>query len=104
MRCAHDVSPFRCAVCALLLAALLFPAAAAAVELHDAELVAGGSPVLRNAGGTVRLEDARLGSLGTVVVPEPGALLQIVAGVVLLSGLAVHRRARARSGGCAEEV
>ena len=37
---------------------------ASAVELRDAELVAGGSPVLQNGGGTVRLEDGRLGRLG----------------------------------------
>lgn len=35
-----------------------------AVELRDAELVAGGSPVLQNDTGTVRLEDARLGRVG----------------------------------------
>ncbi len=45
------------------------------IKLHDAELVAAGSPVLQNGTGTVRLEDGRLGRLGAPVpVPEPGAL------------------------------
>jgi hypothetical protein len=78
----------------LSLLALLAPAAASAVELRDAELVAGGSPVLQNVGGTVRLEDARLGGVGpTVFVPEPGALWQLGSGMGLLALLASRRRA-----------
>lgn len=51
------------------------------VELRDAELVAGDSPVLRNGAGTVRLEDTRLGRLGPpVFVPEPEALCSWVRG------------------------
>jgi hypothetical protein len=77
----------------LSLMALLVPAAASAVELRDAELVAGGNPVLQNAGGTVRLEDARLGRVGpTVFVPEPGALWQLGSGLGLLALLARSRR------------
>ena len=54
-----------------LLAALV-PATAWAVELRDAELVAGGEPVLQNGAGTVRLEDLRIGRVGpTVFLPEP---------------------------------
>jgi hypothetical protein len=79
----------------LSLLALLVTATASAVELRDAELVAGGNPVLQNAGGTVRLEDARLGRVGpTVFVPEPGALWQLVSGAGLLAVLERRRRAR----------
>ncbi len=80
------------------LLALLLPATAGAVELRDAELVAGGSPVLQNGGGTVRLEDARLGRVGpTVFVPEPGALWQIGSGAGLLALLARPRRRSSRA-------
>jgi hypothetical protein len=67
------------------------------LELRDAELVAGGSPVLQNGAGTVRIEDARLGRLGPAVfVPEPGALWQLGSGVGLLALLAGrHRRGKA---------
>ncbi len=66
---------------------------ASAVELRDAELVAGGSPVLQNGAGTVRLEDSRLGRLGPLVfVPEPGALCQLGSGIGLLALLARRRR------------
>jgi hypothetical protein len=47
------------------LLAVLAAGSAAGVELRDAELVAGGSPVLQNGTGTVRLEDARLGRMST---------------------------------------
>ena len=68
---------------------------ASAIELRDAELVAGGSPVLQNGTGTVRLEDARLGRLGPpVFVPEPGALWQLGPGIGLLALLAQCRRRR----------
>ncbi len=79
------------------LLALLLPAAAGAVELRDAELVAGGTPVLQNGAGTVRLEDARLGRVGpTVFVPEPGALWQLGSGAGLLALLARRRRRSSR--------
>ena len=71
---------------------------ASAVELRDAELVAGGSPVLQNGGGTVRLEDARLGRVGpTVFVPEPGGLWRLSSGAGLLVLLARHRRRSSRA-------
>ena len=76
-----------------LVLSLLLPSVAAAVELRDGELVAGGSPVLQNGTGTVRLEDARLGRLGPpVFVPEPGALWQLGSGIGLLALLAGRRR------------
>jgi hypothetical protein len=69
-----------------------------AVELRDAELVAGGSPVLQNDTGTVRIEDARLGRLGPpVFVPEPGALWQLGSGIGLLALLARCGRRRMAS-------
>lgn len=69
-----------------------------AVELRDAEIVAGGSPVLQNGTGTVRLEDPRLGRVGSsVLVPEPGAPWLLGSGCALLTLLAGrHRRARPR--------
>jgi hypothetical protein len=68
------------------LLAALATGTAWAVELRDAELVPGGSPVLQNGAGTVRLEDARLGRLGPLVfVPEPGALWQLGSGIGLLA-------------------
>lgn len=95
--------PLARAALVLSLLALLVPAAASAVELRDAELVAGGNPVLQNTGGTVRLEDARLGRVGpTVFVPEPGALWQVGSGMGLLALLA--RRRRSRRGFANEEI
>jgi MYXO-CTERM domain-containing protein len=77
-----------------MLAALL-AGNASATELRDAELVAGGSPVLQNGSRTVRLEDARLGRIGpTVFVPEPGAPWQLGAAVAVLALLAGRRRRR----------
>ncbi len=89
----------------LSLLALLLPAEALAVELREAELMAGASPVLQNASGTVRLEDARLGGAGpTFFVPEPGGLWQLLHGAGLLTVLARRRRGRLPSQGCAEEI
>ena len=80
----------------LLLLAVAGPALA--VELRDAELVAGGSPVLQNGTGTVRLEDARLGRLGPpVFVPEPGTVWQLGSEIGLLALLAGRRRRRTAS-------
>jgi hypothetical protein len=90
--------------------ALLAPlaaGAASAVELRDAELVAGGSPVLQNGTGTVRLEDPRLGRLGPpVFVPEPGGLWQLGSGIGLLALLARRRRRRtaSRTAGAADRA
>ncbi len=92
------VRPIPPLAAALALAMLLAPLAAgptSAVELRDAELVAAGSPVLQNGGGTVRLEDARLGRFGPpTFVPEPGALWQLGSGIGLLALLAGCRRRR----------
>ena len=69
--------------------------AASASELRDAELLAGGSPVLENGAGTVRLEDARLGRIGsTVFVPEPGAPWQLGSAIGVLALLAGRRSRR----------
>ena len=86
----------RRAVALAWLGALWVLGAASAVELRDAELVAAGSPVLQNAMGTVRLEDARLGRLGPPVfaAPEPGAFWQLSCGIGLLAFLAGRRRRR----------
>jgi hypothetical protein len=66
------------------------------IQLLDAELVAAGSPVLQNGTGTLRLEDARLGRLApsVFVVPEPGALWQLGAGIGFLALLARRRKPR----------
>jgi len=77
----------------------LVPGAARAVELRDAELVVGGSPVLQNGAGTVLLEDSRLGRLGPVFIPEPGALCHLGSGIGVLVLLASHRRRRISSTG-----
>ncbi len=93
-----SLGPAQKMLCLLGLLALLLPATAAAVELRDAELVAGGNPVLQNGAGTVRLEDARLGRVGpTVFVPEPGALWQLGSGAGLLALLARPRRRSSRA-------
>ena len=99
-----SLSPARNTLGLLGLLALLLPATAAAVELLDSELVAGGSPVLQNGSGTVRLEGARLGRVGPpVFVPEPGALWQFGSGVGLLAVLARRRRRRHVARCCATE-
>src|SRR5262245_15466729 len=61
---------------------LLVGASALATELRDAELVAGGRPVLQNVSGSVRLVDGRLGRMAPPVlfVPEPAASLQLGVG------------------------
>ena len=77
------------------LMALLIPATAGAIELRDAELVAGGNPVLQNGAGTVQLENARLGRVGpTVFVPEPGGLWQLGSAIGFLALLSMSRRRR----------
>ena len=77
----------------VVLVAALAAGNASAVELRDAELIAGGSPVLQNGLGTEPLEDARLGRLGRpVFVPERGALWQLGSGVGLLVLLEERRR------------
>jgi Protein of unknown function (DUF1566) len=77
--------------------AVLVSGAALATELRDAELVAGGEPVLQNGTGTVRLEDARLGRLGPATfVPEPQGLLPLGFGIGLLTLLAARRRSTRR--------
>jgi hypothetical protein len=73
------------------LLALFLPANAGAVELRDAELVAGGSPVIENGEGTVRLEDGRLGTV-SVPVPEPGVLWQGGTAIAVLAFLRLRRR------------
>lgn len=85
------------------LLAALAAGTASAIELRDAELVAGGSPVLQNTTGTVRLEDARLGRLGPpVFIPEARALWQLGSGVGLLALLA--GRGRSARPAAAEQV
>lgn len=80
-----------------LLAALV-PATASGIELREAELVAGGSPVLQNGLGTLRLEGPRLGRLAPVVLPElPGALSHLGSGIGILAVLAGRRRQRTAS-------
>jgi hypothetical protein len=95
-----SIRPIPPVAAALALAGLLLPlpAEAAPPELRDAELVAAGSPVLQNAKGTVRLEDARLGRLGPLnFVPEPGAVWQLGSGLGLLALLARRRQHRRAS-------
>ena len=73
------------------------PALAQSV-LVDAAVVAGGSPELQNASGTVRLVEPEIDGVPRVIfVPEPGFLWQLVPGLGLLSIL--HRRRRI-SGAC----
>jgi len=68
---------------------------ASAVEVRDAEIVAGGFPVLQNGSGTVRLVDARMGRLSPpIFVPEPGVFMQLVPGIGLLTLLARRRKRR----------
>ena len=74
--------------------------AASATELLDGELVPAATPVLQNAGGTVRLEQSQLDAVGRRVfmVPEPGALWQLSSGVGLLALLYSRRRTAAPPG------
>jgi hypothetical protein len=81
------------------------PVAASSIELRDAELVSGGSAVLQDQSGTVRLEDARLGRIGpTTYLPEPGALGALVSGAGMLGLLWRVRRARGPRGLANEEI
>jgi hypothetical protein len=92
--CMKSLSPAKRTLALAFLLALLLPASAGAVELRDAELVAGGSSVLQNGGGTVRLEDGRLGTLPVpVAVPEPGGLWQVGTAIGVLAFLRHRRRA-----------
>jgi hypothetical protein len=76
-----------------LLCLLLLAGGAAAIELRDAELLAGAERVMQNSAGSVRIVDARLGRIGRLVfVPEPDAQLQLGLGGALLYLLAVRRR------------
>jgi hypothetical protein len=78
---------------------LFVPASAGAVELRDAELVAGGSPVLENEARTVRVEDGRLGTLPVpVAVPEPGGPWQFGSAIGVLAFLRHRRRVMRRVG------
>ena len=80
------------------LLALLVAGTSSAVELRDAELMAGAARTLQNGTGTVRLEDARLGSLSPpIFVPEPGFLVQLAPGIGLLALLDRRRRRRTAS-------
>jgi hypothetical protein len=89
-----SLSPTKRILAFACLLALLLPASAGAVELRDAELVAGGSAVLQNGGGTVRLQDGRLGTLPVpVAVPEPGVLWQVGTAIGVLAFLRHRRRA-----------
>ncbi len=90
----HPATKIMALACLL---AFLLPASAGAVELRDAELVAGGSPVLENGAGTVRVEDGRLGTLTVPgAVPEPGGLWQFGSAIGVLAFLR-HRRRVMRS-------
>ena len=82
---------------ALALVGLLAPLAVGSVsatELLEARVTAGAETVLQNAGGTVRLERARVDATDhqTFFVPEPGALWQLGSGVGLLALLSSRRR------------
>lgn len=73
---------------------LLVPAPAGATELLEAKVTTGAAPVLQNAGGTVRLEQAQVNATDrpTFFVPEPGALWQLGAGIGGLALLYTRRR------------
>ena len=76
---------------------LLLGGGAAAVELRDAELLAGAERVMQNSAGSVRIVDARLGRVAALVfVPEPDARLQFGFGSALLYLLAARRRRLSR--------
>jgi hypothetical protein len=77
---------------ALVLVALV-AGIASAVELRESEFVVGGSPLLQNELGTLKLEDPRLAPLSTIVVPEPSPVLSHIGfGIGLLVLLAGRRR------------
>jgi hypothetical protein len=67
--------------------------------LVDAAIVVGASPALENAGGTLRILQPEVTSVGVgkFVVPEPGLLSQLGPGLVLLGGV-MRRRARGGQG------
>jgi hypothetical protein len=94
MRCAARF--WRLGIPVLLM--FLVPAPAPAIELRDAELVAGGQTVLQNATGTVRIEDARVGRVSpatfTVPVPICGSGAGEAAGVLIVIALERRRRGR----------
>jgi len=81
----------------LLFLALAGPALA--VELLEARVTAGAAPVLQNAGGTVRLEQAQVNATAhpTFTVPEPGTLGLLVSGLGGLVLLQARRRRCAAS-------
>ena len=78
----------------LLLLAPLGAGTVSATELLEAKVTAGAETVLQNAGGTVRLERARVDATDhqTFFVPEPGVLWQLGSGVGLLALLQARRR------------
>jgi len=64
--------------------------------LLDAAIVVGASPALENVGGTLRILEPEVASIGPALyVPEPGLLGQLGPELMLLAGLT---RRRARSG------
>jgi hypothetical protein len=63
---------------------------ASAVELRDAQLVAGGVPELQNGAGTVRILNPELG--GEIFVPEPRVAAQLGVGIAALALTMARRR------------
>jgi len=79
---------------ALSLATVVVAGTASSVELLQGTVTAGAATVLQNAGGTVHLEQPRIGALThpTFFVPEPVVLWQLGPGTVLLALLYARRQ------------